>query len=112
VNEGAEVDMEGEDRGNREGVESVVRESEEEVVQRRKRDQPGVTRSSTISSQFETSTLQTGSCLTSASRSRNRYVFGMVSVHRRPELDPQDYAHLAISDTDYLAAHEPYYVGP
>jgi hypothetical protein len=59
VNEGAEVDMEGEDRGNREGVESVVRESEEEVVQRRKRDQPGVTRSSTISSQFETSTLQT-----------------------------------------------------
>ena len=36
MDEGAEVDMESEDRGDREGVEGVVRESEEEVIQSRK----------------------------------------------------------------------------
>lgn len=57
--ERAEVDMEGEDRGDREGVEGMVRKGKEEVVQRRKRDQPGVTMSySPRSNEFGTSKLQ------------------------------------------------------
>jgi hypothetical protein len=45
VDEGAEVDMESEDRGDREGIEGMVRKGKEEVVQSRKGYQPGVTRS-------------------------------------------------------------------